>query len=197
MTLFSKNGGTPATLPFMDTDADGNAWTNLAENEDGRIACGWSEAPAMPVIDPSLQRVEWQDGSWRVLDRDPAELAAELEELRAQRIADLAAERFARQLVLAWNGQPMPADDVTIGRISAKIAIMDKRGADPAETFTWKPASATFVQISYAQLVDYGDAIDQHVQACFDQEEALCAQLLAATDKATIGAVDIGTGWPA
>jgi hypothetical protein len=41
---WSKNGGPAQALPFMDQDAAGNGWTNLANNPEGRAACGWIPA---------------------------------------------------------------------------------------------------------------------------------------------------------
>lgn len=42
MALWSKNGGPPRPLPEWDRDAQGQIWTNLAGNAEGRAACGWT-----------------------------------------------------------------------------------------------------------------------------------------------------------
>ena len=71
MSDWRKNGGAPQALPFRDIDADNNMWTDLANNEEGRAACGWTEAPAMPDYDPATQDIAWVDGAWVVTDRPP------------------------------------------------------------------------------------------------------------------------------
>lgn len=66
MTLWQKNGGDPATLPFQDAQADGTIWTNLADNPEGRAACGWTQAPDEPPYNPATQQVAWVNGTWVV-----------------------------------------------------------------------------------------------------------------------------------
>jgi len=46
--LWSKNGGPSAPLPAWDRDATGRIWTSLADNAEGRVACGW-EPSAVPT----------------------------------------------------------------------------------------------------------------------------------------------------
>lgn len=71
MTLWQKNGGAPQDLPFQDAEADGTAWTSLADNPGGRAACGWTQAPAQPAFDPATQRCVWVAGAWAVESLPP------------------------------------------------------------------------------------------------------------------------------
>lgn len=45
MTRWIKNGQPPSRpLPYQDSEPDGTIWTNLANNPEGRAACGWEPA---------------------------------------------------------------------------------------------------------------------------------------------------------
>lgn len=58
--LYLRPESAPQPLPFSANDADGRLWTDLAGNEEGRIATGWNEpAPAKLVHDEATQQVVW------------------------------------------------------------------------------------------------------------------------------------------
>lgn len=61
--LFRRNGGAPAPLPFDAFDAAGDHWSDLANNPEGRKACGFVEAPPQPDYDPATQAVRWDQAS--------------------------------------------------------------------------------------------------------------------------------------
>lgn len=61
----------------------------------------------------------------------------------------------------------------------------------------WKVRKGVFVTLTNAQLRLIGQAVLAHIQACFDKEAALSAQILAAPDYATLMAIKINKGWPA
>lgn len=60
--LYRRDGGEPRPLPFSAMDASGNNWTDLANNPEGREACGFVPAPDQPAYDPATQAVRW-DGA--------------------------------------------------------------------------------------------------------------------------------------
>ena len=64
----------PGPLPSKAFDGEGNAWTDLPNNPDGRAACGYVIAPAKPVIDPTREQVEWVDGAWTVIGIIPTQI---------------------------------------------------------------------------------------------------------------------------
>lgn len=67
MTLYRKNGGPPQALPAVDySGADRLPWTDLANNPEGRQACGWTEAPDPPEYDPATQRLVWAGEAWAI-----------------------------------------------------------------------------------------------------------------------------------
>lgn len=197
MTLWTKNGCYPQAMPFQDVDADFNTWTNLATNEAGREACGWAEAPDAPAYDPEAESLSWADGAWLVTPFSAEQLAAQLDTARQARLAELATLRWAQMQTAQFNGQAMPADDITVGRCVAAKELAVATGADMDATRTWKLADGVFTQISTNQIVAYAIAIGEHWQSCFDREAALSAPILAATDLPSLQAIDITTGWPA
>lgn len=67
MSLWRKNGGSPQTLPAVDVDPQHNSWSDLANDPDGREACGWEAAPEIPTFDPATERVEWKGSAYVVI----------------------------------------------------------------------------------------------------------------------------------
>lgn len=73
MNLYRKNGGAPRPLPAVDYDELGLSWTDLENNPDGLIACGWSLAPDAPAYDPAVEVLSWSDAgeTWVVTPLPP------------------------------------------------------------------------------------------------------------------------------
>jgi hypothetical protein len=197
--LYSKNGARPSDLPHADTSGEGLdslTWTDLANNAEGRAACGWVEAPEPPAYDPEVALLTWTNGAWAIEPRSAEEIAADLDQLRRRRLADLAAIRWDRMQVMTFGGQRMPADDTTIGRCTAAEAYARNKGMDFEEPRNWKVADGVFTTLTTTAIIAYGMAIGDHMQGCYDHELALTKQLLAAGDKAALMAVDLDAGWP-
>lgn len=192
--LYSKNGAQPVELPFWDTDPSGDEWTNLPNNERGRNACGWVAAP-QPTFDPKTQYLDWAGGAWRIrpLDVD----AAALQDLQTQLLADLATIRWTRQQTVLFNGQELPADDVTIGRCTAAEAYARNKGLDFETPRNWKIADGVWTTLTTTQIIAYGIAIGDHMQACFDQEKLLSDQIMASPTAQAARMIDLNAGWPA
>lgn len=64
---------------------------------------------------------------------------------------------------------------------------------DPAYELTWKGMDGAFVTLSAAEIMAVAAAVRAHVQACFDREAALVAEISTSLDPLS---VDIDTGWP-
>jgi hypothetical protein len=60
---FWIKGGAAMLLPYRD-QAGGFYYDNLANNPDGRTACGYTKAPDWPDFDPTTQEPIWQGGGW-------------------------------------------------------------------------------------------------------------------------------------
>lgn len=195
MTLYTKDGCFPQSLPSFDYRlADGWLLQPLDGHPDAIAACGWTEAPPTPVFDEGSQQLGW-NGAWVVTTIDSGELAARLVAARADALAALAAARWARQQQFTYQGAIALSDDVTIGRITAKVVAAQVSGASPPPS-TWKFAEGRFAKVTIPDLVAYGLAIGGHVQACFDREEVLAAQIATAATVAAVGAIDLEAGWP-
>lgn len=64
---WSKGGAEPVdALPWQETAA-GALYTDLANNPEGRAACGWLEASDKPEAWPG-KLVVWRKGQWRQVD---------------------------------------------------------------------------------------------------------------------------------
>ena len=193
MTLWSKRGSYPVELPFMDVDGGGDTWTDLAHNEAGRNICGWVEAP-QPEFNSLTQFVTWQDGSWVVHEIDANQDALNI--LRTSTLSALAGIRWVQQQSFVFGAQRMPADDVTIGRCTAAEAYARNKGMDFDEPRNWKIQDGVWTTLTTNQIIAYGIAIGDHMQACFDWEKILSDQIMAATTGLELNAIDLHAGWP-
>ncbi len=56
-----KHGGRAVQLPEVDRDAAGLTWTSLADNPEGREACGWTPAEVPELVSMSQARAALRD----------------------------------------------------------------------------------------------------------------------------------------
>ncbi|WP_051294407.1 DUF4376 domain-containing protein [Gemmobacter nectariphilus] len=104
----------------------------------------------------------------------------------ARRAAVKARRDVAIASGITVGGVSVATDDQSQSRVmGAAVAAM----LDPGYSVQWKTASG-FVTLSAPQVIGLATAIRAHVQACFDREAVLLADLEAG------GTVDIDTGWP-
>lgn len=77
--------------------------------------------------------------------------------------------------------------------LTTGAAVQARRAQEAGDTFLkkWKTGQG-FVSMSADDILSMGDAVDAHVQACFDRE----ADLLTKVADGTISESDLGTGWP-
>lgn len=74
-------------------------------------------------------------------------------------------------------------------------AAWTRANADPAFSIpNWKIAPGVFISLDNATILAVGDAVTAHIQACFDMEEALTAEILAGTIT-TYAEID-AAAWP-
>jgi len=119
-------------------------------------------------------------------DEEIAEHAAQRRAEMAQQIAD---RRWQAEVAgITVNGMAVATDRDSQALITgAALAAM----RDPAYVCRWKTA-AGFVELNAEQLTAVADTVRAHVQACFDREAALLAEL----DAGTLTPELIETGWP-
>ena len=123
--------------------------------------------------------IDWSQ-SITAFDRETKRRADAREAIRARR------DEAIRQGVIV-SGIPIGADDITQSRLmGAAMAAM----LDPSYSVQWKSAAGTFVTIGAQDVLGVAQAVRAHVQACFDREAALLADLSAGRGYA------LDEGWP-
>lgn len=131
---------------------------------------GTAEVPLRPGADHL-----WTGEGW---EPDPARRSVD------QALANLKAARdaaIARGIEV--DGLRLQTDDLSQSRLTA--AALAAR-LDPALPLRWKLATGDFVALSAPQIIALALAVRAHVQACFDREADLAAQIRAAADPAAV-----------
>lgn len=130
------------------------------------------------------QVARWTGSSWEKLAAPPAP-----EPLQAPDWAALiAARRYDAEVAgTLVGGMPIATDDRSKLLING-AALRANRSSD--YVLRWKTSDG-FVDLSAAQVLAVADAVSEHVQACFDREDAL----LAAVADGTIEAGMLEEGW--
>lgn len=107
---------------------------------------------------------------------------------RVEIIEMIASRRYAEEVRgITVNGAFIKTDPVSQGKIiGAALATL----ITPNKTRSWK-AGGGFVQINDAAIVVIAQAVDAHVQGCFDRE----AELLAEVDNGTFTESMLDEGW--
>lgn len=160
----------------------------------------YDPAPADPVPDGKISTavtVDRVEGVVRfvhtLVDRPTPTIAERRQDL-IQRVEQVRWEKETGGLNFA--GAPIPTDD------RAKTLIMGARTAavELGDTYEdeWKIAPGLYVTLDAATAVALGDALREHVKACFAREKVLTLAILAASTHPALDAIeaDIETGWP-
>lgn len=117
-----------------------------------------------------------------------------LADLKAAKLAQLAARRWDAEQWITYLGVRMKCDVAARANVTGTILGMQLPGAKTNRR--WKLESGDHRDMAIADMIAMGRAMGDHVQACFDHEEALAGQIAAATDAAQLEAVNINSGWP-
>lgn len=127
-------------------------------------------------------------------DYDAWRAAQRFAEAKAQRLADLADIRWRHEGGgVSIGGVTVPTDEsMQIKITGARLAAE----ADPSYTVRWKVAPGDFVSLDTAAVIGLSNSVRAHIQACYNNEDALSAQINAASTTAELDAVDITAGWP-
>lgn len=114
--------------------------------------------------------------------------------VKAKLIEQLAAIRWGKTQLFAYDGEAAAYADAAIAVTTAKIRALEESGStDPINLKLTAMAWRTW---TLADLKTYGQAIDTHIQACFDNEAALANQINAAPDFGALSVIDLDAGWP-
>ena len=99
----------------------------------------------------------------------------------------LAALKSARDAAvdsgITVDGMQVQTDDLSQSRLTAAALAAQ---LDPGATVRWKLATGAFVELTAPQIIALALAVRAHVQACFDREADLAAQIRAAADPAAV-----------
>lgn len=114
------------------------------------------------------------------------------EDLRAERLAELAAVRYqAETRGIEVAGLPVQTDRESRPNLIAAYAAA--AAGLRAEGCVWKFADGVARAVSAETLMAMATAVLDHVQRCYDQE-AVLAEIVRASDNPL--ALDLHTGWP-
>lgn len=108
-------------------------------------------------------------------------------------LKSLADRRWWRAQTFVYDGVDKAPAEPARSRVLAILEDRRRDQVDPEATQAFKLANGEFRSWSEANLIAYQAAIGYHVQACFDREAELTAEILVAEDPSS---VDTSTGWP-
>ncbi len=157
------------------------------------------------ILHEGGQFVTWNGKTFRV-DSDHSDYQAmiaagvtparDLNAAAAQRLAALADRRWRATQRFTYDGVQTAADSA-IAVVTAAIVSLQIAGPN-AQAKPWKLGDGAWRVFDLADLIAFGQAIEAHVQACFNVEQQKAAAILAARDAgdaAALDAVDIDSGW--
>lgn len=127
-----------------------------------------------------------------IISRRPT--PATFEERRERLLERLADRRWRAETGgTSIDGVAIATDEKSITFLTAGYI---RAKEDPGYTIRWKIAPGQFFTLDAETIIAMATLASAHVQACFDNEDAITAQILAAEDDAALAAIDIETGWP-
>lgn len=127
------------------------------------------------------------------LDQYPTS-ADVLASAKAHLLGRIAAIRWGRTQLFAYDGEAAAYADAAIAVTTAKIRALEESGSTDPVNF--KLTATAWRSWTLTDLKAYGAAIDTHVQACFDNEAAISSQIEAAVNLDALRAIDLEAGWP-
>lgn len=117
-----------------------------------------------------------------------------IEELRHARLLALADYRWQREISgVVIGGAPIPTDRESQAKLTSAYVLAS---ANPAFSLRWKVDLGIFVTLDAATIIVIGDAVGAYVRACFDREDELTTEILAAANAEALAEIDLESGWP-
>ncbi|SMF83189.1 protein of unknown function [Azospirillum oryzae] len=127
----------------------------------------------------------------RVWNVEPIPLG-EVRAARKEALADIRWEHECGGITMP-DGSVIATDDRSKTLLNGKYRTAEKY---PDRFHRWKGTDGTEIALTSAQVIAIGDAVSDHVQACFDRELDLIAAIDAADTAEAVLAVDIAADWP-
>lgn len=116
-----------------------------------------------------------------ITDGVPVEIAdieeVPLETLKDDLLKKIADIRWNKCQSFVYDGVENVKADSAISVVNATLTMRNRRGVPPEYAQMWKLAPNEFRHWNEAQIEEYGFAIGDHVQQCFN-EEALLAEII-------------------
>jgi len=138
------------------------------------------------------------DGQTVEITQDEYDAMFPVPTLDEQKAAKLAALAYKRWQVatggITVESLSVPTDDTT--QLKATAAYVKATKDSDFSISSWKLPDGTFMALDNATIIAIGDAITDHIEACFDNEATLTTAINAAADQTALNAVDITSGWP-
>ena len=166
--LYRQNGSAPAPLPSVAYSANGDAWTDLANNPDGLAACGFVLAPDQLDFDPATQAVRWDGDAW-VVDELPPQPAPGPEMVTAERD-----RRIDAGIVFSGHRFQSRSGDRENIAGAAQLAFMaivagaqpgDLRWADSDNDFVWIAEDNSLVPMDAPTVIAFAKTAAGYKQA--------------------------------
>jgi len=177
------------------------AVVRLLDNVVENIIVADADTDAPPREDVILVNVDdtvkvgWMKDANGFVDPNPfVPPVLSLAELKSRKADVLAAKRWEIETGgTVFNGFPVGTDPESQTKyIGAVVGAQ----IDPNVSVKWKMSDGTFVQLNAQAIVGLAMTVRAHVQACFDREAVLRAEIDAAQTAEELDAIDITVGWP-
>jgi hypothetical protein len=99
---------------------------------------------------------------------------------------------------VAYDGNSFDADPQAQQKLTGKLTYAQATGKDSDSSWSvgWKTANNSYVQLSYDDLAAVVQAVNNQVQAAYNNEAQLLSQIEQATTIDELDAIDLTTGWP-
>lgn len=116
-------------------------------------------------------------------------------DVKATKLSALANRRWQATQFFQFDGVRAPADSAMQAITAVAVAVsMGLRSS--TDLIVWKLTDGEFRHWSLQQLLGYANAVQEHIQTCFNHEALLSGLIQAADTIEDIESVDIEAGWP-
>lgn len=117
-----------------------------------------------------------------------------LESARVQALNQLANIRWRKETSgIVVGGAPIKTDAESQGKLTSAYVMASK---DPDFSVRWKIERGAFTTLNASSIIAVGDAVTEHVQACFSREDELTTAILSASNSSELAEIDMEIGWP-
>ena len=156
---------------------------------------GWSDYPCVIVTDDETGAFTiYPEAQFRADEIAAVSASVPIERARAGKLDALAALRWEKTQTMTYDGVVTPSSDVAVAYLTGAVVAIQTRVPPP--TVNWKLGPGEFRTWDLAALVAFGQAMRDHIQACFDNEQTLATAIAVAQTSAEVMAIDLTTGWP-